>query len=69
MRVFAAGVVIRNEQHRRQDPLRTWRRRRYKETMRTIALLALSASLAQAAVLARLRVSENGRFFIKVWAS
>ena len=36
------------------------------ETMRTIALLALSASLAQAAVLPRLRVSENGRFFIQV---
>ena len=35
------------------------------ETMRTIALLALSASLAQAAVLPRLRVSENGRFFIQ----
>ena len=34
--------------------------------MRTIALLALSASLAQAAVLPRLRVSENGRFFIQV---
>lgn len=30
-----------------------------------ILLLALSASLAQAAVLPRLRVSENGRFFIK----
>jgi len=31
-----------------------------------ILLLALSASLAQAAVLPRLRVSENGRFFIQV---
>jgi len=30
-----------------------------------ILLLALSASLAQAAVLPRLRVSENGRFFIQ----
>jgi hypothetical protein len=56
---LAAGGVISTEEHRRQD------RRRYMETMRTIALLALSASLAQAAVLPRLRVSENGRFFIK----
>jgi hypothetical protein len=56
---LAAGGVIRTEEHRRQD------RRRYMETMRTIALLALSASLAQAAVLPRLRVSENGRFFIQ----
>ena len=63
---LAAGGVISTEEHRRQDPLRTWRRRRYMETMRTIALLALSASLAQAAVLPRLRVSENGRFFILV---
>ena len=33
--------------------------------MRTIALLVLSACLAQPAVLPRLRISENGRFFVK----
>src|ERR1017187_3709630 len=33
--------------------------------MRTIALLLLSACLAQPAVLPRLRISENGRFFVK----
>jgi hypothetical protein len=33
--------------------------------MRTIALLVLTACLAQPAVLPRLRISENGRFFVK----
>ena len=33
--------------------------------MKAILLLALSACLAQAAPLPRLRVSENGRFFVK----
>jgi hypothetical protein len=33
--------------------------------MRTIALLVLSAFLAQPAVLPRLRISENGRYFVK----
>ena len=33
--------------------------------MRTIALLVLSACLAQAAVLPRLRISENGQVFVK----
>ena len=33
--------------------------------MRTIALLVLSACLAQPAVLPRLRISQNGRFFVK----
>jgi len=33
--------------------------------MRTIAFLVLSTCLAQAAVLPRLRISENGRYFVK----
>ena len=33
--------------------------------MRMIALLLLSACLAQPAVLPRLRISENGRYFVK----
>jgi hypothetical protein len=33
--------------------------------MRTLALLVLSVGLAQAAPLPRLRISENGRFFVK----
>jgi len=35
------------------------------KTMRTIALLVLSVCLTQAAPLPRLRVSQNGHFFVK----